>query len=55
MKKLEETFELIRVVDVITFFVIVLFVTLFANSIAELMRAFQSEVYTNVVAGMSNI
>ncbi|MBT8323964.1 MAG: hypothetical protein HKN99_09500 [Winogradskyella sp.] len=55
MKKIQSNFELITAVDVITLFVVILFVVLFAQSIAALMEAFQSEVYTNVVAGMSNI
>lgn len=55
MKKLETKFELMTTIDIITFFVIILFILLFAQSISALMEAFQSEVYTNVVAGISNI
>ena len=55
MGKLDDKIQLIRAVDVVTFFVVILFVFLFANSIVELMGAMQSEVYTNIVAGISKI
>ncbi|SDR80246.1 hypothetical protein SAMN04515667_0708 [Formosa sp. Hel1_31_208] len=48
-------FQFLRALDVTTFFLLILFVAFFVKTIMAVVNGFQSEVYTNVVAGLSSL
>lgn len=55
MRQENTMFETSRLFDLLTFVAIVVFVVLFANAMLSLLSAFQTEVYSSVVADLSTI
>ncbi len=55
MAKINKDFKSQRALDVVALIAILFIVALFAQTTIEVIDAFQTEVYTNVIAGISNI
>jgi hypothetical protein len=52
MQNKAENFQVLKAIDFMTVFFLVLFLALFMKTIFAVVNALQSEVYTNLVAGL---
>tara|TARA_B100000809_G_C15100680_1_gene516785 strand:+ start:795 stop:962 length:168 start_codon:yes stop_codon:yes gene_type:complete len=55
MEANNRNFQFLRALECTAFFLLVLFAAFFVKTIMAVVNAFQSEVYTNVVAGLSSM
>lgn len=55
MGKLNQDFQHHRAFDILTLFVFILFLALFTESIIIVIEAFETEVYTNILAELGRM
>ena len=55
MGRFKQDFRYYRAFSILTLFAIILFLALFAQSILTIVEAFETEIYTNTVADLSQI
>ena len=55
METKRKNFQMLRALDIGTFIALLLFVAFFIKTIIAVVNTFQSEVYTNFVAGLNGI
>ncbi len=55
MEKKDKDFHILKAIDITILFLTLLFLGLFTKVIISVMNVFQSEVYTDIVASISNM